>query len=198
MKKLIAIVLAFACVSCIVGCNSTTKDLQKKFPEYYNLDTFKGVEVYVWQTDEGEYRCGALYGTNRGKTFEEISNLAKNSATIEEMRIILASYDIPTEDIIIIPIIITASNFEIVSADFSKIKDIFWGTNENSNKLIENNEIVTTALEHCKTNYDFIDTTYDSVNEKWIVEFWESGAKLPAQRVFLDKNGNVINVWFAE
>lgn len=129
MKKLIALVLTMVCVFSIVGCNNTTKDLQKKFPEYYNLDTFKGVEVYVWQTDEGEYRCGALYGTNGGKTFEEISNLAKNSATIEEMRIILASYDIPTEDISIFPIIITSSNYEFVVTDYTKIKDIFWGTN---------------------------------------------------------------------
>ena len=129
MKKLIALVLTMVCVFSIVGCNNTTKDLQKKFPEYYNLDTFKGVEVYIWQTEEGEYRCGALYGTNRGKTFEEISNLAKNSATIEEMRIILASYDIPTEDISIFPIIITSSNYEFVVTDYTKIKDIFWGTN---------------------------------------------------------------------
>ena len=127
MKKLIALVLTMVCVFSIVGCNNTTKDLQKKFPEYYNLDTFKGVEVYVWQTEEGEYRCGALCGTNRGKTFEEISNLAKNSATIEEMRIILASYDIPTEDITIFPIIITSSNYEFVVTDYTKIKDIFWG-----------------------------------------------------------------------
>lgn len=129
MKKLIALVLTMVCVFSIMGCNNTTKDLQKKFPEYYNLDTFKGIEVYMWQTEEGEYRCGALYGTNRGKTFEEISNLAKNSATIEEMRIILTSYDIPTEDISIFPIIITSSNYEFVVTDYTKIKDIFWGTN---------------------------------------------------------------------
>ena len=104
MKKFITLVLTLACLLSIVGCNNTTKDLQKKFPEYYDLDTFKGIEVYMWQTEEGEYRCGALYGTNRGKTFEEISNLAKNSATIEEMRIILTSYDIPTEDITIFPL----------------------------------------------------------------------------------------------
>lgn len=129
MKKLIALVLTMVCVFSIMGCNNTTKDLQKKFPEYYNLDTFKGIEVYMWQTEEGEYRCGALYGTNRGKTFEEITNLANNSATIEEMRIILTSYDIPTEDISIFPIIITSSNYEFVVTDYTKIKDIFWGTN---------------------------------------------------------------------
>ena len=66
--------------------------LRIKYPEYYNLDTFKGIEVYVWQNDDGEYRCGALSGTNRGKTIEELTALAENSTTIDEMRSILASY----------------------------------------------------------------------------------------------------------
>ena len=57
MKKLIALVLTMVCVFSIMGCNNLTNDLQKKFPEYYNLDAFKGVEVYVWQTEEGEYAC---------------------------------------------------------------------------------------------------------------------------------------------
>ena len=90
----------------------------------------------------------------------------------------------------------------ISSYDLSDLKKAFkenWQTySENSNDSIEDNEIVNIALEHCKTNYDFIDTTYDSVNDEWTVEFWETGAKLPAQRVVLDKNGNVLNVWFAE
>ena len=76
--------------------------LRIKYPEYYNLDTFKGIEVYVWQNDDGEYRCGALSGTNRGKTIEELTALAENSATIDEMRSILASYKSVKESLIII------------------------------------------------------------------------------------------------
>ena len=52
--------------------------LRIKYPEYYNLDTFKGIEVYVWQNDDGEYRCGALSGTNRGK-LNEIHNAGEIS-----------------------------------------------------------------------------------------------------------------------
>ncbi len=126
MKKPIAIVLILVCVLSIVGCNDAAKDLKSRFPEYYNLDTFKGIEVYVWQTEEGEYRCGAMFGTNRNKTIEEISNLAKNSATIEEMRIILSSYGIEQEDFFIIPINIYDDKFEIVPEDYTRINDIFW------------------------------------------------------------------------
>ncbi len=201
MKKLVALVLVMVGILALVGCNNTTNDLQKRFPEYYNLDTFKGIEVYVWQTDGGTYKCGAMLGTNRGKTFEEILNLEKNSATFEEMRTILSSYDTDKEEITIIPIKINTDGFEIITDEFEQISEIFWDNlqnSENSNVSIENNKIVNIALEHCKTNYDFIDTTYDSVNDEWTVEFWETGAKLPAQRVVLDKNGNVLSVWFAE
>ena len=78
--------------------------LRVKYPEYYNLDTFKGIEVYVWQNEDGEYRCGAMSGTNRGKTIEELTALAENSASIKEMKSILASYESSKDSIIIIQI----------------------------------------------------------------------------------------------
>ena len=59
-------------------------------------------------------------------------------------------------------------------------------------------DIEQIALEHCKHNYDYIETTYDTNNKKWQVEFWESGAKLAAQRVTLDSDGNLLGTWFAE
>ena len=81
---------------------SASGPLRIKYPEYYNLDTFKGIEVYVWQNENGEYRCGAMSGTNRGKTIEELIALADNSSTIKEMKSILASYKIEKESINII------------------------------------------------------------------------------------------------
>jgi len=129
MKKTTALVLALICILGLAGCNKigTETDLRESFPEYYNLDTFKGIEVYVWQTEGGEYRCGALSGTNRNKTFEEISELVRNGATIEKMRSILSSYDIEKEGIFIVPITVTSSDYEIINTDFDKIEDIFWG-----------------------------------------------------------------------
>ena len=126
MKKLISLVLTLFCALGVIGCSNSTKNLQNKFPEYYNLDTFKGIEVYVWQTEKDEYLCGALSGTDRNKTFEEISQLASNGATIEEMQDILASYDVDKEEISIVPIRIYTDYFEIATEDLINVKDVFW------------------------------------------------------------------------
>ena len=88
-------------VSC-GGISNTKEELQRKFPEYYDLNTAKGLEVYVWQTAEDTYYCGVLPGVNRDRTEEEISDLAIKGATVEEMKTILSSYDISNEDIIIV------------------------------------------------------------------------------------------------
>ena len=75
--------------------------LRENYPEYFGLSTFKGLEVFVWQMAPNSYSCGIMEGTNREKTLEEMMNL--KGASIDEMRAILSSYDIPKEDIIIIP-----------------------------------------------------------------------------------------------
>lgn len=75
--------------------------LRAKYPEYFNLSTFKGLEVYVWQMGPNSYSCGVMLGTNRNKTLDELMNL--KGATIEEMRAILSTYDIDEKDISIIP-----------------------------------------------------------------------------------------------
>ena len=83
---------------------TTTVDesvLREKYPEYYDLPTSKGLEVYVWQMAPNSYSCGVMEGTNREKTLEEMMNL--KGASIDEMKAILSSYVIPKEDIIIIP-----------------------------------------------------------------------------------------------
>ena len=76
-------------------------DLREKYPEYYGLSTFKGLEVYVWQMAPDSYSCGVMEGTNREKTLEEL--MALKGASIDEMKTILSGYDIPKENISIIP-----------------------------------------------------------------------------------------------
>ena len=66
-----------------------------RFPQYYDLITPKGLEVYVWQTADNVYYCGLLPGTNCGATEDEITDLAANGATVEEMKVILSSMMIP-------------------------------------------------------------------------------------------------------
>ena len=75
--------------------------LRAKYPEYFDLSTFKGLELYVWQMGPNSYSCGLMLGTNRNKTLEELINL--QGVTIAEMRAILSTYDIDEKDIIIIP-----------------------------------------------------------------------------------------------
>lgn len=76
-------------------------ELRERFPEYFGLSTFKGLEVYVWQLAPESYSFGVMEGTNRNKTNEELWGL--KSATLDEMRAILSTYDIPKENIFVIP-----------------------------------------------------------------------------------------------
>ena len=102
--------------------------LRVKYPEYYNLDTFKGIEVYVWQNEDGEYRCGAMSGTNRGKTIEELIALTDNSTTIDEMKKILKSYKSEKDSIIIIQVAnpLFGEEIEIQAINPEGICDLLW------------------------------------------------------------------------
>ena len=85
----------------IWGIGTDEATLREKFPEYFDLSTMKGLEVYVWQMAEGCYSFGLQPGTNREKTIEDLWDM--KSATVEEMRIILASYDVDEDEVTIIP-----------------------------------------------------------------------------------------------
>ena len=75
--------------------------LREKYPEYFELGTFKGLEVYVWQMAENDYRFGLMQGTNREKTLKEM--MALKGASSEEMALILSTFDIEDRDIFVIP-----------------------------------------------------------------------------------------------
>ncbi len=66
--------------------------LRQRFPEYFGQNGMKGIEVYYWRVD-GVWYYGLMTGTNRLKTPDELENLKQNGATLEEMRIILATYE---------------------------------------------------------------------------------------------------------
>ncbi len=75
--------------------------LREKYPEYFDLSTSKGLELYVWQMAPDSYSCGLMFGTNRIKTLEERMKL--KGVSIAEMRAILITYDIDEKDVFIIP-----------------------------------------------------------------------------------------------
>ena len=78
--------------------------LRKQCPEYFELSSFKGIEVYVWETEDGAYRCGLMSGTNRMKTDLEIQTLEQRSLSTAEAKMVLGENGIEDERIVIIPI----------------------------------------------------------------------------------------------
>ena len=102
-------------------------ELKQKYPEYFKLNAFKGVEIYVWEMAEGSYHCGLMGGTNRTKTDEEIWDLAKNPISIEDAKLILNEQGIKKEYWLIRPIVqpVSSYHYEIDDAYREKVKKLF-------------------------------------------------------------------------
>jgi len=101
MRKILPLLLG---VLLLVGCQA------EKYPQYKNLSDFKGLEVYVWSTAENSFSCVVMEGTNRNKTIDEVTALP--SVTIDEMKVILDSYDTPDSDIFVMPFANPTSEFD--------------------------------------------------------------------------------------
>lgn len=93
----------YLCNTC--SSQSPLKDLgqlKAYFPEYFNLPTDRGLEVYVWQMGPSSYSCALMTsGSGRDKPLEELCRM--KGATIAEMKMILSTYDLSAENIEIIP-----------------------------------------------------------------------------------------------
>ena len=103
--------------------------LKEKYPMYFGLGDFKGLEVYIWQMSETSYYCGVLPALNRGYTDEEIWDLHKHPASIPEMRAIIGSYNIPRDRVFIIPVQMPYSSYAYTIDDKYRqfLEDLFWG-----------------------------------------------------------------------
>ncbi len=82
-----------------LGLEENGTYLHTKYPQYFNLDTGKGLEVYVWQPAPDSYSCVLAEGSNRAYTDDEI--LALPEATLADMKEILSSYDASPEMIVV-------------------------------------------------------------------------------------------------
>lgn len=70
---------------------------------------------------------------------------------------------------------------------------------ESGEKLEINKEYIeNVAKEKCKVNYDYIKSELSEENTKWVVEFYENDAMVPAQTIILDKEGKIIEIRYAE
>ena len=108
------------------------EQLKSKFPNYFELTTSKGLEVYIWQMAEGSYSCGLLPGKNLNYTQEELWNLHKSSASLDEMRAIIADYmvngNVPKSNIVIQAIGMPHSSYAYTIDDEyrRKLNELFW------------------------------------------------------------------------
>lgn len=79
------------------------KLLREKYSEYFDIDTEKGLAVYVWQLSENSYYFGLL--PDKDSEYISIEDLVDlKGTTLAEMRAILATYDIPRTQITYHPI----------------------------------------------------------------------------------------------
>lgn len=77
--------------------------LRERYPQYFDLDTSQGLDVYVWQMARNSWSFGLLPHTAdlREQFDSDVMDLI--GATAEEMRQILSAYSVESKDIHIIP-----------------------------------------------------------------------------------------------
>ena len=102
-------------------------ELKEKYPEYFELSSFKGIEVYVWQMSKDSYSCGMMSGTNCLKTQEQIFALHEKALTVEEANAILDELGVNQTDIFVIPITQPHSSYyyEIDEAYREQVNKLF-------------------------------------------------------------------------
>lgn len=110
-----SLVLLILSLAMMIGCTSVKPntgvsdfdaELLEKYPEYCGLDASNGLDVYVWQMAAGLYSFGVLphSETPRESISEELMGLMHlKGANKQEMRQILAAYNIDQSQIYIIP-----------------------------------------------------------------------------------------------
>lgn len=115
--------------------STEVEQLKAKFPMYFDLETMKGLELYIWQMSPNTYWCGLLDGRNSWHSQEELWGL--KPASMEEMRLIINDYisngKVTKDEVIIIPIQMPLSSYlsTIDDAYYRKLNDLFWEEENN-------------------------------------------------------------------
>ena len=105
---------------------------KEKFPNYFGLDVSNGLSVYIWQEAEGAYSCGLLPGKNTDYTKEELWELQKSPATLDEMRTIVSDYAeqgmVSKDDITVNALVMPHSSYYYTVDDeyIRSLNDLFW------------------------------------------------------------------------
>ena len=106
--------------------------LRLNYPQYFDLPTYQGLDVYIWQMAEGSYSCGLLRGETMAHTKEEIWGLIQAPLSMPEMRLILSTYNIDRTQIRLHSIRMLHSSYwyEIDDAYKTQVENLFWGLDD--------------------------------------------------------------------
>ena len=101
--------------------------LREKYPEYFDLPTNNGLEVYVWQMSPESYYWGLLPG--RAVDYDEATLLDLKGASLEEICAIVASYNLDSNQITVHPFQMPYSSYYYVidEAYQTSVEQLFWG-----------------------------------------------------------------------
>ncbi len=172
--------------------------LKLKYPQYFGRDTAKGLEVYVWQMGENSYRCHLLSGRNLVYTDDYMD--FSGGASIDEMRLILASYDMHSGNITVMPYRNPLSSYyyEIDEEYEEKIRALFGSGYAKQGPIsfyatvfdtYENNVFVVTPLSNEEEYFvaDKIEVTAKKV--------YDNNGKIPinkGDKVLVIYDGNIL------
>ncbi|MBO5294887.1 MAG: hypothetical protein J6B71_06585 [Clostridia bacterium] len=95
--------LGKASTDLVIGGTQDIRTLYQKYPEYFGLDASAGLDVYVWQMGPNSYSFGLLPHSEvpRYRFSPELGDLKETG--VEEMRVILSTYDIDSSQIHVLP-----------------------------------------------------------------------------------------------
>ncbi|MBR6019809.1 MAG: hypothetical protein IK055_06285 [Lachnospiraceae bacterium] len=74
------------------------RELRESHPQYFDLSNY-GLTVYVWRGYDGNERCMVFSGPATEVDHMTLSNESKNGVSLEDMKLILSTYDIPESNI---------------------------------------------------------------------------------------------------
>lgn len=177
--------------------------LKTKYPTYFNLDTTKGLTVYIWQMSADSYYCGLLPNSDIGHTELELFRLHLSSTSIDEMRsIVTYYYPYNTQKYVTVcPIIMPISSYTYTIDDnyIHQINELFWGkeivyqmptyekTFDYASFDIDNDGII----EECSLGYGPTSGIYTftfSVYENRELEYFNIFASFGAYDIHFDTN----------
>lgn len=78
-------------------------ELLAAYPEYFGINTAKGLDIYVWQMAEDHYAFGLLPHIDEGRRWDDKELLALKDASADTMKKILSYYELDRINTHIIP-----------------------------------------------------------------------------------------------